>query len=359
MPLKLQDLSPADARLCLGVERFITVELGLALANRRVLLAVSGGADSLALLHILHVLRPRLLAELHVMAADHALRPHSGLEAEGVQNLCAGLDIACTVRRLAVAEHAAAHGLGLEEAGRALRYAALEEERERLGAAWIVTGHQLEDLGEDVLLRLLRGTGWPGLGGMPAVDGRRHLLRPLLLTPARKLRDLLRRCGIDWFEDQSNTDRNFRRNRVRHALWPVLLEESPRLAEHIAYLWRIARADGAYWDARLASLLPEETSAVPGGEAVDKVALPGLVIKLEGAALKRLEQAARLRLYMRAIARLRREHGSGQGRAATLFALDAAWSTGRGNTRFQFPGGIRAEVRQGGVRFFAALPENL
>ena len=339
MSLKLQNLSPADARFCLGVERFISGELGLALANRRLLLAVSGGADSLALLHILHVLRPRLLAELHVMVADHALRPHSGAEAEGVRALCGGLDIGCTVRRLAVSEYAAARGLGLEEAGRALRYAALEEERERLGAAWIVTGHQLEDLGEDVLLRLLRGTGWPGLGGMPAVDGHRHLLRPLLLTPSRQLRDFLRRCGIGWFEDQSNTDKNFRRNRVRHAVWPVLLEESPRLAEHIAHLWRIARADGAYWDARLASLIPEETSAV---------------INFEGAALKKLEQAARLRLYMRAISRLSREHGSGQGRATTLFALDAAWSEGRGNTRFQFPGGIKAEVRHGGVRFFIA-----
>jgi tRNA(Ile)-lysidine synthase len=338
MSLKLQSLNPVDARLCLGVERFITRELGLSLANQRLLLAVSGGADSMALLHILHVLRLRLLTELHVVVADHALRPRSGAEAEGVRERCDGLDIGCTIRGLAVAEYAAAHRLGLEEAGRVLRYAALEEERERFGAAWIVTGHQLEDLGEDVLLRLLRGTGWPGLGGMLAVDAGRHLLRPLLLTPAGALRDFLRRCGIDWFEDQSNNDRNFRRNRVRHAVWPVLLEESPRLAEHIAHLWRIARADGAYWDARLTPLLPEGRS----------------VVTLEGAVLKKLEQAARLRLYMRVISQLNREQGRGQGRAQTLFSLDDAWSQGRGATRFQFPGGVKAEVRQGDVRFFIA-----
>jgi tRNA(Ile)-lysidine synthase len=318
------------------VERFIIRELGLTLARQRLLLAVSGGADSMALLHILHVLRPRLLAEFHVMVADHALRPHSGTEAEGVRERCGDLDIGCTIRKLAVAEYAAARKLGLEEAGRALRYAALEEERERLGAAWIVTGHQLADLGEDVLLRLLRGTGWPGLGGMPAVDARRCLLRPLLLTSAQSLRDFLRRCDLDWFEDQSNTDRNFRRNRMRHAVWPLLLEESPRLAEHIAHLWRIARADETYWDARLASMLPE------GGGAVT----------LGSATLNTLEQAARLRLYMRAISQLSREHGQGQGRAETFFALDAAWSEGRGGPRFQFPGGIKAEVRQGGVSFF-------
>ena len=336
MSLTLQDLSPVDARLCLGVERFITGDLGLSLAHQGLLLAVSGGADSLALLHIMHVLRPRLKVELHVLVADHALRPQSGAEAEGVRERCGELGIMCMVRRLAVAEYAAARGLGLEAAGRALRYAALEEERERLGAAWIATGHQLEDLGEDVLLRLLRGTGWPGLGGMPAVDARRHLVRPLLLTSARALRDFLLRCALDWFEDQSNTDSNFRRNRVRYALWPLLLEENPRLADHIAHLWRIARADEAYWGARLADALPE------GGSTV----------LLKHAVLDTLEQAGRLRLYMRAISRLSRERGQGQARAETLFALDAAWRESRRNARFQFPGGIRAEVRREGVHFF-------
>jgi tRNA(Ile)-lysidine synthase len=167
---------------------------------------------------------------------------------------------------------------------------------------------------------------------MPALDARRRLLRPLLLTPARELKDFLLRCALDWFEDESNAKRNFRRNRVRHSLWPLLLEESPRLAEHIARLWRIARADDAYWEARLASILPTGDKR----------------ITLEAAALKKLEQAARLRLYMRAISRL----GRGQGRAGTLFALDAAWSEGRGNTRFQFPGGVKAVVRKGSVSFF-------
>jgi tRNA(Ile)-lysidine synthase len=336
MSFTLQDLSPVDARLCLGVERFLCRELGLCLANQRVLLAVSGGADSMALLHILHVLRPRLLAEFHVLAADHALRPHSGAEAEGVRERCAALGIGCAVRRLDVAEYAAAHGFGLEEAGRVLRYAALEEDRKRLGAAWIATGHQLEDLGEDVRLRLMRGTGWPGRGGMPAVDADRQLLRPILLTPARELKAFLQRCGIRWFEDESNAEGTFRRNRVRHAIWPLLIGESPRFAEHIAHLWRIARADGAYWDARLEAALPEGEGSVT----------------LEGATLKKLAQAERLRLYMHAVSRLSREQGQGQGRAKTFFALDAAWSAGRGNTRFQFPGGIAAEVRRGGVRFF-------
>ena len=338
MSFTLQALSPVDAKLCLGVERFVAGDLGLTLAGRRLLAAVSGGADSMALLHILHVLRPRLSAELHVMTADHALRPHSGTEAEGVRERCDALGISCVVRRLDVADYAAARGLGLEEAGRVLRYAALEEERGRLGADWIATGHQLEDLGEDVLLRLLRGTGWPGLGGMPAADADRHLVRPLLLTPAGALRDFLLRCGIAWFEDESNEDRNFRRNRLRRELWPLLLEESPRLAEHIAHLWRIARADEAYWDARLESALPAGESVVP--------------VTLESAVLKGLAQAARLRLYLRAVSRLSRAHGRGQGRAETFFALDAAWSEGRGATRFQFPGGIRAEVRRGGVSFF-------
>ena len=85
MPFTLQDINPVDAKLCLGVERFITKELGLSLAKQRLVLAVSGGADSLALLHIMRVLRPRLKMELHALVADHALRPQSGAEAEGVE----------------------------------------------------------------------------------------------------------------------------------------------------------------------------------------------------------------------------------------------------------------------------------
>jgi tRNA(Ile)-lysidine synthase len=251
MIARLQDLKPVDARLCLRVGRFITEELALELDGRALLVAVSGGADSTALLHILRFLRPRLGMELHAATLDHGLRPGSGAETSAVLALCRDLDLPCTARSLPVAAHAARLGLGLEEAGRALRYAALEEERRRLGADWTVTGHQRDDLEEDVLLRFLRGTGWPGLGGMTAADASRRILRPLLLTPARELRAFLLRNGLPWLEDESNADPRFLRNRVRLEILPRLAAESPRLGEHIVNLWRMARLDEAHWDRAL------------------------------------------------------------------------------------------------------------
>ena len=352
IPFRLQDLAPVDARLCLAVERFVRQEAGSSLAASLLLPAVSGGADSIALLHILYLLRQRLGVELHVISLDHALRPEGAAECSAVAARCQELGLPCLVRRLEVGAYAAEHKMGLEQAGRTLRYAALEQERLRLGADWIVTGHQLEDLGEDVLLRLLRGTGWPGLGGMRALDVQRHLLRPLLLSSGQALRSFLTRCKLAWHEDVSNLDQRFKRNRVRHSIWPLLLEENPRLGEHMARLWQLARADEDYWNNELAPLLPSllpSLSPSPAEVAAGSGAAASLCF--EPAVLRGLGKAARLRLYLRAVQSLALGQG-GQARAQSLFALDEAWRTGRGNTLFQFPGGIVGRVQGGRVCFF-------
>ena len=345
----LQKLAPVDARLCLGVERFLREEAGLALERQLVVAAVSGGADSMALLHILYVLRIRMGFELHVVSLDHGLRPSGAAEAAAVAARCDELGLGCLVRCLDVAGHAAEQGMGLEQAGRNLRYAALEQERARLGADWIATGHQREDLGEDVLLRLLRGTGWPGLGGMCALDAQRRLLRPLLLTSGQDLRAFLTRCGLVWHEDASNEDQSFKRNRIRHSIWPLLVKENPRIGEHMARLWRLARTDGEYWDSRLAHFLP---SAEPAESSTGRADRAGQPLCFDRAVLRSLGKAERLRLYLRAVELVSRERG-GQARGQTLFALDDAWLAGHGKSCFQFPGGIMAELRDGGVCFFA------
>ena len=355
VPARLQDLAPADAALCLATARFITGELGLDPAGGLFLLAVSGGADSTALLRILHFLCPRLRVQLHVLTVDHGLRPQSGADAAFVQECCRLLGIACTARTVPAIAHAERQGLGLEEASRELRYAALEEERSRIGADWIVTGHQRDDLGEDILLRLLRGAGWPGLGGMPALDSARHLLRPLLLTPARRLRNFLRHCGLTWREDESNLDENFRRNRIRHAILPALEAESPRLTEHMAQLWRMARADEEHWARVLDAATPQPLLTGLSGREESPARGTGhwkpSGIVLERAVLRGLDKAGRLRMYLRLLRNFSTRHGRGQARAGTLFALDRAWVEGRGGTRFQFPGGISAELRQGKILF--------
>lgn len=125
-----------------------------------------GGADSTALAVILRCLGVSLvLAHL-----DHRLRPESGEEAESARRFAERLGVPCMVRRMDVEALARSEGIGLEDAGRRARYAFFDSALLSERAEWVVTGHHLDDLSEDVLMRLVRGSGWPGLGGMKAVE---------------------------------------------------------------------------------------------------------------------------------------------------------------------------------------------
>ena len=336
----LQTLPPASARVCLDIRHFLERELRVGLQKRRLLLAVSGGADSLALLAILVLLRPHWHCELGVFHLDHQLRPESPEEARMVVRRCAAWGIPCVARAGDVAAYAGQRGLGLEEAGRKLRYTLLEKERRRIGADWILTGHHRADLEEDVLLRLIRGAGWPALGGMPALDRRRRVLRPLLCSAPEDLRTLLRVCGLSWVDDPSNADPRYTRNRLRHGILPLLRAENPSLHRSIRTLWRLAREDAAHWEALLDNALTQTAlQETPEG------------ITAPRALLRALDGSGRLRLYLRILRMLRENIGYGQARAETLFALDAAWREGRGATRFQLPGGITAALRHGNILF--------
>lgn len=350
----LQDLPPRDARLCLDVGRFCRRELGLA-SGAHLLLALSGGADSTALAVLLTLLAPRMDLRLSALSVDHGLRPESREETRQVCALCRDLGIACAVRRADAAVAAAAWGCGLEEAGRKVRYALLEEERAALNADWILLGHHAGDLSEDVLLRLTRGAGWPGLAGMAPRDDARRLLRPLLFTAPEALRALLLRLGIHWSEDASNASPDYRRNRLRHEVLPLLRRENPALDRGFATLHRLGSLDGDFWEETLDRALaahPWQSGTENGAPAVT----------LPRGLLAALHPAARLRLYVRVCRALRANNSArgggtgGQPRAATLLALDAALREGRGNTRFQLPGALEALVRGGCVRFTAVQP---
>lgn len=155
-PLTLKDLAPADARLALSVHRFVTDELEVDWQGTGLVVALSAGVDSTALLVLLAALRARLNFSLTAAHLDHGLRPESGRDAEAARALCRRLDVPFRLTRCDVA--AVAGKAGLEEAGRRVRYAFLEQVRRESGADWIVTGHHVGDLAEDMLLRLIRGT---------------------------------------------------------------------------------------------------------------------------------------------------------------------------------------------------------
>ncbi len=334
----LQRLPARAARLCLSVEQFLLRDLALPHPEGGFVLGVSGGADSTALLIFMCALAERWHAPLQAVHMDHGLRPESAAEALHVQALCQRWQVPCTLVRENVRQLAAEQGMGVEDAGRTARYRAFEQVRQHCGAQWIATGHHSGDLEEDVLLRLLRGAGWPALGGMPAVDAARHVTRPLLMTAPEDLRQMLREMREDWLEDASNASRDFRRNRLRHDVLPLLRQENPALRHGICELWRQARADERHW----AELLRTALLCHP-------LRREGVLRIADKALLAGLDAALRPRLFRQIV-----QECGGQARAATLHALDAAWCAGRGGARFQFPGGVTAQTHKGSVRFSPA-----
>jgi tRNA(Ile)-lysidine synthase len=216
-------------------------------------LAVSGGPDSMALLHG----AARLVATgarewaLRVAHLDHALRTDSHADATFVADAAAALELPAVVRRADVSALARDEGRSLEDAGREARYRFLEEVAP--AGAWIVTAHTLDDLAETVLLNLLRGTGTAGAAGMPARRGR--VVRPLLGERHATLRSLLDDGGLAYRLDPSNADPGFLRNRVRAELLPILESLRPGAVERIGRYARLAADDDALLDAVAAAEL--------------------------------------------------------------------------------------------------------
>ena len=363
----LQSLPRASALLCLEVERFCLRQLALP-RGASLVLAVSGGADSTALALVLSLLAPRLDLRLSALSVNHGLRPEADDDAAHAHAVCHALGMHCTVRKADVKDFATSHHMGEEEAGRAVRYALLEEERKARNAHFIALGHHRQDLSEDIVLRLVRGAGWPSLGGMPARDDARCLLRPLLACDPEDLKQLLRHCGLGWREDASNQSLDYRRNRLRLQALPLLRAENPALDRTLGHMWQLANLDRAYWEKTLDDALaahPWQETTTDGQNGLPALA----ALTLPRALLRPLHPAARLRLYMRALQHLcsgSKAMGatgtpapppstSPQARSSTLLALDEALTQGRGNTRFQLPGGIVAHLKGGGVTFSHTL----
>jgi len=196
---------------------------GLLSRGGRCLVAVSGGPDSMALMRVLAALRPRLGFTLAAAHVDHGLRPgEDEAELALVQKEAAALGLACECGRLDAGGHARAQGLSVEHAARDLRHAFLAEAAERQQADKIALAHTADDQAEEVLLRLIRGTGRKGLAGMALRSGR--LIRPFLTTEKREILRYLAIKGIPYLMDSSNLKPVYLRNRIRLELLPYLRE---------------------------------------------------------------------------------------------------------------------------------------
>jgi tRNA(Ile)-lysidine synthase len=208
--------------------------------------AVSGGADSLALLHALRTLAVRRGWRLRVATVDHGIRPDSAADAAFVVEHAKALGLQADLLRIAPAELEALRGEGPEGAARAARYRALSEAAARAGCRFVATGHTLDDQAETVLLQLLRGAGPDGLAGMAPRDG--WLLRPLLGVRRDQTRACCRALGLGWREDASNADQRLLRNAVRLRALPLLEELRPGSTGTLARTAELARAEREWLD---------------------------------------------------------------------------------------------------------------
>jgi len=218
----------------------------------RVGVAVSGGADSVCLLHVLVELAPRWNLRLEVLHLDHGWRgEESRADAEFVESMARRLGLPFWLERARQAEG------NLEEAAREARRAFFLRMRRERGLQSVALGHTRNDQAETVLFRLLRGAGPAGLSAMrpKTAEG---FVRPLLATDRAAIAEYLRQREIPWREDRTNADRRFARNRIRLELLPELERGwNPELTEVLCRTAFLAAEDEEFWEAEIARRAPE------------------------------------------------------------------------------------------------------
>lgn len=250
-----------------------------------VLCAVSGGRDSMVLLHLLCALAKEGGFRIAAAHFNHQLRPTAGRDEAFVRDWCAGQGISFQAGSGDVAAYARETGTSLEDAARQLRYRFLEECADALGAARIATAHHREDNAETLLLHLLRGSGLRGLGGIPPVRGR--IVRPLLEASRAEIDAYAAAHRIPFVEDETNQEAVCTRNRLRLEVLPLLEELSPGCAGRMAGTAALLREEEAHLQREADALLPE---------AADSVLPAPLLNRQDGAMRRRLVRAAGLRL---------------------------------------------------------------
>ncbi len=273
----------------------------LAAPGETLLIAVSGGADSICLLHCLAGLREDLEIDLRAAHLNHRLRPEADADEDYVKHACAQISVPLTSEGYYVKEYQAAYRLTPEEAAREVRYQFLARVAAQVGAARVLVAHTADDDAETVLLHLLRGSGLAGLEGLKALsewrstltDARVELARPLLGVSRAEIMEYCQAHNLSPREDASNFDPAFLRNRVRHELLPYLETFNPAIREALRRLGHLAGEDLA--------LLEAETER--RWQTLAQVADGSVVFKRSDIAT--LETPLKRRLLRRALAELR------------------------------------------------------
>ncbi|MBI4051358.1 MAG: tRNA lysidine(34) synthetase TilS [Elusimicrobia bacterium] len=215
----------------------------------KILVAVSGGQDSVCLAHALHLLQKKYGLHLHLVHMHHGIRRAAGKDALWVQALGRKLNIPTTIRKFNVGVYAKNSKRSLEDAGRKIRYQIFSGEAKRLGFKKVATAHHLDDHVETVLLNLIRGTQAKGLAGIPvkrplsstrnsqlATRNSVEVIRPLLCFKKSEILGYLKFWKLKYRTDETNRDTHFTRNWIRLKLLPLLESKNPKIREHLLQL---------------------------------------------------------------------------------------------------------------------------
>ena len=304
-----------------------------------IVVGVSGGPDSVALLRVLEILAAPFDLTLCLAHVNHCLRgAESDRDEAFVRRLAASRGLIIHVEKRDVAAVARKEKLSIETAARQVRYAFYRSLAACGGYDRIALGHNSDDNAEQVLMNLLRGSGPRGLTGIPPV--REDLfIRPLIRTTRQEILDYLATCGQSWVQDSSNRDRRFLRNRVRHGLLPLLKSDyNPGIHDALNRLSHILAGEEAWMET--------ETRAVAHR---CMVRMNDHEVRLDRSTFDPLHPALARRLVRLAIQSVKGDlRRISWGHVADVLDLIAAGSPGK---RLDLPGRIRITLTKGAVFF--------
>jgi len=215
--------------------------------GEKILVGLSGGPDSVSLLHVLHSIKNKFVFDLCALYVDHGLRPgETENEIAFCKKLCENLDIPFMTKSIDVKSYAQEQKMNKQEAARHLRYSIFDEVSHEMKAHKIALGHTADDQAETLLMRLFRGSGTSGLAGIPPV--RKNIIRPLIEVERKYIEKFLEEGKMGFIIDSSNAKKDYLRNRIRLSLFPMLREFNPDITEALSKTAAILREEEKYFE---------------------------------------------------------------------------------------------------------------
>lgn len=234
--------------------------------NDKIVIGVSGGPDSICLLHVLYGLKEKLGIEIVVAHVNHMLRDVADLETEYVQSFCKKLGIECYVKKADILEISKTQKKGTEEVGRQVRYDFFDEVAKKTNSNKIATAHNSNDRAETVILNILRGSGLSGLKGIEPIRDNKYI-RPLINTDRQDIENYCNDNKLEPKYDKTNNENIYTRNKVRNTVIPYIKKEfNPNIIKTINRLSSLATEENEYLQAitkqKFENLLIEKTENI-------------------------------------------------------------------------------------------------